>query len=238
MGDGSFYTGSGVEAASAPASAAAVAYTIPSVTAAAPAANPYGQQAQITPEVIYWGMGYMGEPTLVDIIADLVASQNDTARFFSEQKGLLAFAEVMGILLDVKLSNFFEHFRINFMEDDDGMFLKPAAEQSSTEGQRLKQLQNTAVATTIQNIGDQMVQGILSTGEQQFSNERIAKHRQAANLAAQQTGLASLLDEFTGPDDPMKPGIIPTVINTGLRAVGVPVAPLVPSYPPPPPGVR
>ena len=66
---------------------------------------------------------------------------------------------------------------------------------------------------------------------------RVAKHKQAAGLAASQTGLAGLLAAAAGEDGSQQgqPGFMQIAANTGLRALGLPVAPIA-MQPPPPPG--
>jgi len=216
--------------------AASAATAMPTAMASMPAANttsnPYAMPQQVTPEMLYWELGYMGEPNFTDLLADILSSHNDTARFFSQQKGLGAMAELFSIILDYKLSSFFENYRINIVEDAEGTFLKPAADQISVEGQRLKQVNDTSVASTIQAIGEKMTADIVAIGD-----GRIAKHKQAAGLAASQLGLAGLLERAAGGDASQQgqPNFLQTAANMGLRMAGIPVAPLA-SYPPPPPG--
>ena len=230
--------GNSYYSASSTAPVVASTATTMSMPAQAPAAaggvhgNPYAMPQQVTPEMLYWELGYMGEPNLTELLNDLLASHNDTARFLSQQKGLGALAELFSVILDYKLTNFFENYRINIVEDAEGTFLKPAADQGSVEGQRLKQVNDTSVGSTIQAIGEKMTMDILAQGD-----DRIAKHKQAAGLAASQTGLASLLEAAAGGDAASQgqPSFLQIAANTGMRALGVPV-PAVTSYPPPPPG--
>ena len=46
-----------------------------------PQGSPYGGMYQVSPQQLWAQLGFMGEPTLVEIIRDLNKAGNDSARF-------------------------------------------------------------------------------------------------------------------------------------------------------------
>lgn len=216
--------------ASAPVAAPMAAPAQMGWGAPAGGANPY-----LTPDQLYQQLGYYTNPTEVDIDADLLSNYNPVASFLSEKQGLLILAHLISTVVDHRLKDFFENYKINLMqaEDGSGMFLKPSVEQPTEEGARLKGLNDTAVQAELGALAEHLKTSIVDPG-----NAIITTHRQAASLAAQSLGIAGLLETAAGGDpNAQGPGALSNLMNWGLH-VGtgglVPRIPAQPNMQPPP----
>ena len=148
-----------------------------------------------------------------------------------QQKMLGHFHYELPKLLDYKLVSFFKDFRLSIVQDADGaMFIAPAPEQASERGKEL-------ALTTIAEVSAEMnmISQNLQTNLLENANRKLASHREAAKIIAQQGGITALLDEAAGGGKG-GPGVVSSALNFGLRTLGVPVGPPQGTQPPPPPG--
>ena len=199
--------------------------------------NYYDPRYAMTADMIYREIGYRdGNPTEIDIFSDLLNGTAPVERFlvgdgWNEGDGLSILAHFFSKLLDYKLVSFFKDFRLSIVQDADGaMFIAPAPEQTSERGKEL-------ALTTIAEVSAEMnmISQNLQTNLLESANRKLASHREAAKIIAQQGGITALLDEAAGGGKG-GPGVMSTALNFGLRTLGVPVGPPQGTQPPPPPG--
>ena len=187
-----------------------------------PQGSPYGGMYQVSPQQLWAQLGFMGEPTLVEIIRDINKAGNDSARF-AVGGGFLALSQIIQQVMDYRLTQFFTNFRIELHQMPDGsgaMFLKPAAEQPTDEGRRLQTLTENDLTAQIENI-----KGAINSNLLAEADAKIDLHSEAARLAAQQGLLGGLLEDSAGG----KPGLVSGaagIVGGVLRsAAGLPPAP-------------
>jgi len=188
------------------------------------------EQSMQTASMLYQQMGYYsGNPTEVDIISDLLKAQAPVAKFLASEKGLLILTQLFSTLFDYKMVNFFKNFKLQVMQDEaQNMFITPALEQTTEAGKKLAQFTSAEVQTEMSRITDLLRAEMLAN-----SDAAVQRHRQAAQMKAQSSGLSNLLDEATGAKQ--GGGGLAKLVNFTARAAGMPVAPLN-NNPPPPPG--
>lgn len=188
------------------------------------------EQSMQTASMMYQQMGYhSGNPTEVDIISDLLRAQAPVSKFLASEKGLLILTQLFSTLFDYKMVNFFKNFKLQVMQDENqNMFITPALEQTTEAGKKLAQFTSAEVQTEMSRITDLLRAEMLANSE-----ATIQRHRQAAQLKAQSSGLTSLLDEATGAKQ--GGGGLAKLVNFTARSVGMPIPPLN-NNPPPPPG--
>ncbi len=195
----------------------------------APGASPYGAY-QVTPGQLWSSirtddvpMGYQAEPTMVEVVRDLVKASNDSARF-AVGGGFVALSQIVQETIDFRLTQFFTNFRIEIHQVEGGsgaMFLKPAAEQPTEEGKRLQTLTNSDLSAKIEEIKSAINDNLLAGAD-----STISLHAQAAALATQQGIVGGLLQEAATNG---RGGIVSgaaSVVGGVLRsAAGLPPAP-------------
>ena len=154
--------------------------------------NPYGMY-QPTPQALWAQLGYQTEPSLVELIRDLVVQNSlDSARFAVEG-GFFADIAIMEQLIDYRLKEFFTNFRLEIHQDatqEGAMFIKPAPEQPTDEGKRLATLTQSDLTAKVEEIKAAIRDNLLQTADQ-----KIELHIQASALATQQGFMGSLLAE-------------------------------------------
>jgi len=218
-------------------------------SAPVPSGNPYQPQqpspsgysgdprsGAATATMIYQQLGYWdGNPTEIDIFSDIIRAASPVGRFLAGEHGFPAFAQFFSSLLDYKLVNFFKEFRMGVVQDEAGaMFLQPLPEQPTDEGKRLQTVTMADVAADITAISEQLKDTLIAQAD-----DLLAKHRQAAQMIAAQSGLDGIL--ASAVDGNQGNGALSRMIsgagNTALRMVGVPI-PAASLQPPPPPLYR
>jgi hypothetical protein len=181
--------------------------------------DPYGYQ-QVSPMDIWRQLGYMGEPTLVDLLSDFSDRHHDTAQYMVDG-GLFVQVSIMQELIDWRLTQFFNNYRLEIHQDDACMFIKPAPEQPTDEGKRLQTLTQAELQSKIDEIKAAVKANLLDT-DAQF----LQQHKLAATLAQQQGVMGGIIEGMT---DEKGGGILNTITSTavgGLRmAAGLPAAP-------------
>lgn len=218
-------------ATSAPASGAYFAAA--PAAAAPPPFNPYaGQQQQQGipqgygqpphPMQFYSRLGYGAEPTMIDIIADLLNESNSPMRFWT-QGGLQALTDVNRALMLQTLTHFFKNCRVNVVQDETGMFLQIASEQGTEEGKRIQTLTENDVGSEISKIAQFAKEAVLDV-----SDSKIKLHRDAAAAAAQTGAMGAMAEAFMGDEAQQGGGVMSAVggaVGAGLRGiVGLPPA--------------
>ena len=186
-------------------------------------ANPYGMY-QPTPQALWAQLGYQTEPSLVELIRDLVVQNSlDSARF-SVDGGFFANMAIMESLIDYRLKEFFTNFRLEIHQDvtqEGAMFIKPAPEQPTEEGKRLATLTQSDLTAKVEEIKSAIKDNLLATADQ-----KIELHVQAAALATQQGFVGSLLEDAAGNKQGGIVSATAGVVGGVLRsAAGLPPAP-------------
>lgn len=215
----------------------------------APAGNPWMGNGQVngaaysgvtdprmagaTAAMIYQRMGYWdGNPTEIDIFADILKASSPVSRFLASEQGFPALAQFFSVLIDYKLVSFFKEFKLGMVQDEatGSMYLQPLPEQPTDEGKRLATMTIAEVSTAMSSISEQLKNTLIAQAD-----ELLANHKQAAQMKASQTGIEGILsDAADGNSQGMISKVAGGVLNTGLRAFGVPVAPASAGPPPPP----
>jgi len=222
----SFYSGTN---AAAPPAAASPFGAQPTARPPMPAppgmpmqGSPYGAY-QVPPQQLWAQLGYMIEPTMIEVNRDLIKDSNDSARF-AVGGGMLAMAQIISHLIDFRLTHFFGNYRIELHQVPGGegaMFLKPAAEQPTEEGRRLHTLTDNDLTARIEEIKNAINANLLADAD-----ARIDLHARAAASAAQQGVMGSLLEEAAGTGKGGVLGAVGSMVGSGLRtAAGLPPAP-------------
>ena len=205
-----------------------------------PPFNPYQQQQQgfqagygqpPHPMQFYSRMGYQQEPTMVEIISDLLRDSNSPMRFWT-QGGLQALTSVNKESLLQTLSHFFKNVRVNVVQDDTGMFLQIAAEQGTEEGKRIQTLTDNDISAKVQEIAALAKEKVLDAADM-----NLKLHREASQAAAANGAMGAMMEGLIGEEATKSGGVMSAVggaVGSGLRAVvGLPPA----NRGNPPPGV-
>jgi hypothetical protein len=186
-----------------------------------------------TATMIYQQLGYWdGNPTEIDIFSDIIRAAAPVGRFLVTDQGFPALAQFLSSLIDYKLVNFFKEFKMGIVQDESGaMFLQPLPEQTTDEGKRLQTITMAEVATNMTAISEQLKVTLIAQAD-----DLLSKHRQAAQMRAAQTGFDGILADAVGGEQSGGglSRLVSGVVNTGMRAVGVPVPPVAQPSPPPP----
>jgi hypothetical protein len=186
-----------------------------------------------TATMIYQQLGYWdGNPTEIDIFSDIIRAAAPVGRFLVTDQGFPAMAQFLSSLIDYKLVNFFKEFKMGVVQDESGsMFLQPLPEQTTDEGKRLQTITMAEVATDMTAISEQLKVTLIAQAD-----DLLSKHRQAAQMRAAQTGFDGILADAVGGEQSGGglSRLVSGVMNTGMRAVGVPVPPVAQPSPPPP----
>ena len=107
-----------------------------------PTGNPYNdarrfqQQQSIADPNFFWGqLEYMGEPTFVDVLADIVQNNEDAGLFLADG-GFQALSDIVKETIDNRLQEFFSGLVLVQEKGDDGTMIKVSAELSGDTTKR------------------------------------------------------------------------------------------------------
>ena len=164
-----------------------------------PAGNPFNQQQQyqqggynMAQPSMYWQqLGYMGvEPTIVDVLADLIRDNEDSATFFAEG-GFEALSQIIAETIDNRLKEFFVGMVLVQTKGDDGKIsITYSIEHSSEESKAIASKSKVDLTAAIQGISKAVKEQLLAP-----RLNTSALHRQAAAAQASQGMIGGMLAE-------------------------------------------
>lgn len=195
-----------------------------------PTGNPYNgqyqQQQSIADPNFFWGqLNYMGEPTFVDVLADIVQNNEDAGLFLSDG-GFQALSDIVKETIDNRLQEFFSGLVLVQEKGDDGTVFKVSAELSGEATKSILAKTNSDLTQAITSISNSVKSQLLEPKQR-----IIDLHRAAANAQKTSGLLGSLQAELDGTKQPGSgSGALRTIINVGRMGAGM--APLPPNPPP------
>lgn len=166
-----------------------------------PGGNPFNQQQQyqqggynMAQPSMYWQqLGYMGiEPTLVDVLADLIRDNEDSATFFAGG-GFDAISQIIAETIDNRLKEFFVGMVLVQAKGDEGQTITYSIEKSSDESKAIANKSKVELTAAIQSISTAVKEQLIAP--QQNTS---ALHRQAAAAQASQGVIGGMLAESMG----------------------------------------
>jgi len=163
-----------------------------------PAGNPFNQQQQyqqggynMAQPSMYWQqLGYMGiEPTIIDVIADLIRDNEDSATFFAGG-GFEAISQIISETIDNRLKEFFVGMVLVQTKGDEGQSITYSVEKSSDESKAIATKSKAELTAAIQGISTSVKEQLLAPRQ-----NTSALHRQAASAQASQGMIGGMLAE-------------------------------------------
>ncbi len=194
-----------------------------------PTGNPYNgrfqQQQSIADPNFYWGqLEYMGEPTFVDVLADIVQNNEDAGLFLADG-GFQALSDIVKETIDNRLQEFFSGLALVQEKSDDGTVIKVSAELSGDTTKAILAKTNSDLTQAITGISNSVKSQLLEPKQRV-----IDLHRAAANAQKTNGLFGSLQAELDGTKQPgAGSGALRTMINLGRMGAGM--APLPPNPP-------
>lgn len=177
--------------------AAATAVTPPPI----PAGNPYAsstpfQQMNMASPMMYWQqLGYGTEPTLVDIISDLIRDNEDAGTFFAEG-GFDALSHVVSETVDRQLKQFFSELVFIQQKGEDGVTTMRFSLEQSGEGTKAIINKSQAELTTAIQVVSTSVKEKLLEPKKNTAN----LHRQAASAQAASSAMGMFAESMNQPN--------------------------------------
>lgn len=195
-----------------------------------PTGNPYNgrfqqQQQSIADPNFFWGqLEYMGEPTLVDVVADIVQNNEDAGLFLAEG-GFQALSDIVKETIDNRLQGFFSGLVLVQEKGEDGTLFKISAELSGDTTKAILSKTNSDLTQAITGISDSVKSQLLAPKQR-----IIDLHRAAANAQKTSGLFGSLQAELEGTSQPgAGSGALRGMVNLGRMVAGAP--PLPPQQP-------
>lgn len=193
-----------------------------------PTGNPFNQQQgfqqnqfNMAQPQMYWGqLGYAQEPTMVDVIADLVRDNEDTATFFAEG-GFEALSTIIAETVDLRLKEFFTGMKMVQQKGEDGVTtISYSIELSSEESKAIASKSKVELTAAIQGISSSVKEKLLQPRSQTAS-----LHRQAASAQAAQGMIGGMLAESMAQPNGVGQKLAGTAGGLLRSTLGLPPAP-------------
>ena len=189
-----------------------------------PTGNPYIEdtrfQQNITSPMFYFGqLGYAQEPTLADVIADIVQDNEDMGDFLANG-GFQALSDVVKETIDNRLKNFFSGIVLIQEKGDEGNVFKVSLELSGDTTKAILNKSDSDLTTAINEISTSVKAVLVDP-----NHARIKLHRDAAKAQRDSGLLGQLMADASGPASGGSGGggFISTLIgNTARVAMGQP----------------
>ena len=195
-----------------------------------PTGNPYNgrfqqQQQSIADPNFFWGqLEYIGEPTLVDVIADIVQNNEDAGLFLADG-GFQALSDIVKETIDNRLQEFFSGLVLIQEKGDEGTVFKVSAELSGDTTKAILAKTNSDLTQAITGISSSVKSQLLEPKQR-----IIDLHRAAANAQKTSGLFGSLQAELEGTNQPgAASGALRGMVNLGRMVAGAP--PLPPQQP-------
>jgi len=162
-----------------------------------PTGNPYNNAGQyqqnITSPMFYFGqLGYAQEPTLVDVIADIVQDNEDMGDFLANG-GFQALSDVVKETIDNRLKNFFSGLVLIQEKSEDGNVFRISTELSGDETKAVLSKSDSDLTTAITEIS-----GSVRTVLVDPNHSRIKLHREAAKTQRDSGLMGQLMADAVG----------------------------------------
>lgn len=164
-----------------------------------PTGNPYAPQQSfqqnpgfnMAQPMMYWQqLGYAQEPTMIEIIADLIRDNEDAATFFAEG-GFDALSNIISETIDHRLKEFFSGLALTQVKGEDGiMKISYSVELSSDESNAIMGKSKAELSSAIQGISTSVREQLLVP-----KLNTASLHRQAAQAQAAQGMIGGLMAE-------------------------------------------
>ena len=194
-----------------------------------PTGNPYNgrfqPQQSIADPNFFWGqLEYMGEPTFVDVLADIIQNNEDAGLFLADG-GFQALSDIVKETIDNRLQEFFSGLVLIQEKGDDGTMIKVSAELCGDTTKAILAKTNSDLTQAITGISTSVKSQLLEPKQRV-----IDLHRAAANAQKTSGLFGSLQAELDGTKQPgAGSGALRTMINLGRMGAGM--APLPPNPP-------
>lgn len=190
-----------------------------------PSFNPYAhsqQQANIGNPMYYWSqLRYVEEPTLVDIIADIVQDNEDAGLFLAEG-GFQALSDIVKETVDNRLMQFFSGLVLVQEKGEEGTVIKVSAELSDESTKSILTKNDSDLATAITGISSAVKEKLCEP-----KSARIQLHREAAKLQRQSGVMGAMANELANSQQGggVGQGALRLLVNGTRMAVGQPPLP-------------
>jgi len=193
-----------------------------------PTGNPFNQptgfqqnQFTMAQPQMYWGqLGYAQEPTLIDVIADLIRDNEDTATFFADG-GFEALSTILAETIDNRLKEFFTGMKMTQQKGEDGVtVISYSMELSSDESKAIANKSKVELTSAIQGISTSVKEQLLAVRSQTSS-----LHRQAAAAQAAQGMIGGMLAESMNQPNGVGQKLAGTAGGILRSTLGLPPAP-------------
>ena len=170
---------------------------------------------------MYWQqLGYAQEPTMVDVISDLIRDNEDTATFFAEG-GFDALSMILSETIDNRLKEFFTGMKMTQQKTDDGTtVISYSMELSSDESKAIANKSKAELTAAIQGVSTSVKEQLLAPRQQ-----TAALHRQAASAQAAQGMIGGMLAESMNQPNGVGQKLAGTAGGILRSTLGLPPAP-------------
>ena len=193
-----------------------------------PVGNPYNSPQQfqqggfnMAQPQMYWGqLGYAQEPTMIDVIADLIRDNEDTATFFA-QGGFDALSTIISEVIDNRLKEFFTGMKMVQQKGEDGVTtVSYSLDLSSDESKAIANKSKVDLTSAIQGISTSVKEQLLDT-----KANTAHLHREAAKAQAAQGMIGGMLAESMAQPNGVGTKLAGTAGGILRSTLGLPPAP-------------